>query len=288
MVVRDNFIHMTSEHEYFGLDNLKYEPMSKMIKHIQEPFNAEEISKVMAVNQLRKGGIETPTEEEVRAIQDDILLSWSKKAEAAQDHGTALHKVKENLHNGKPIDELDQKYHNILIKINRYLNYNKVYKSFSEFVVHSKRYRVAGTMDELHIRVKSSKSPIDIFDYKSNLKGFRLDSAKRDDETQQLIKHYNRYFLYPFEWIEASDYTKACFQLSGYALMLQEMFPSVRIGRLTIINVLPDLSDFNIYPIPYMKDYAEKLLELNLSKKKISKDPSAIKEEMNFENGYDF
>jgi hypothetical protein len=103
-------------------------------------------------------------------------------------------------------------------------------------------------------------------DYKTNeSKGIQFDSISRKD----VVKHYNKYLLPPFDHLEACNYIIYSLQLSIYAFMAMETL-GIRVGKLAIIFFDNNFTPTYI-PVPFMYHEAELLCRLNMTRKELPK-----------------
>ncbi len=234
-----------------------------------EPFDKENISWMMARKQLRnelvsgwvKGDIE-PDENAIQERKQIILKQWDDKRDNAANYGTEIHFIAEDIQNGK---EIDLKYHNLerLFKA----EYGHYHKLLPEYLVHSMEYGVGGLIDNPMVRQRSSKSIIDIDDFKTNIaKGIVFDSTKL--QANGKLKHYNRFMLGPLSHLEDCNYNHYAMQQSIYGFLLEKMFPEHKIGKITLtfIKILDEDAPILEYeltriPIPYLKLEAEAVLK---------------------------
>lgn len=263
-ILGDNFIHFDEDpHTYTGKDRMNYESVSRVIRHVKEPFDTERISYFVARKELRQD-LETFEVEErlIKIRQEEIKMEWKRKAEDAANYGTNIHKYLEDYFNGKKVDKRSKLYPLALALREYYLSIG-YHAAINEAILYSREHLVAGTTDRVHLRTRNA-SVLDFFDYKTNIeKGIVFDSAKREENV--LIKHYNRYLLSPLEHLEACNYTEYALQLSIYALMATLTY-GCKIGRLVILFIDKDYT-FKPIPVPFMKYEAEKMLQLNNEKK---------------------
>ena len=263
-VVIDSLTH-TYTHLETGL-NLR--SVSKVYGEFIEPFDSERISWMVARKGLRleldpmwsKGGPE-PSEAAILERQSIILGEWDDKARNASEYGTEIHSICENIMNDVQVDD---KHHQLKMLLNA--EYAHYHKKFPELIVHSLKWGVAGTVDNPLIRQRSDKSVIDIDDFKTNIeKGIVFDSIKLLENHK--LKHYNRFMLDPVEHLESCNYNHYAIQLSMYAVLIQDMFPTHKIGRLTLTFIKRSDNDNSRFtyeieriPIPYLKHEAIAIL----------------------------
>lgn len=238
-------------HKYFSSTGEEYLSVSKVLHHIEPPFDSERISYLKARKECRVEfrtdvtGME-PSEATIRFRQKILLAQWAEKNKASTDVGTRIHNCIENYAKTKmPCGDLeyDQAAHSVWLK------YLAEYKTFhAEEVLYSKFFLAAGTADFLGVR-KQGKSPvIDITDYKTNAsKGIQYHSD------------YGNYLLDPVQHLEQCNYAHYCLQQSIYARFLEEH--GFTIGRIRLIYIPPTdpMNHFPI-PVPYMKREAEAIL----------------------------
>lgn len=262
--------------------------VSKVYREYIPEFDAQNISWMMARKQLRqelvpgwlKGDIE-PEEEAILAKQVEILALWKAKADNASGYGTSIHSVCEDIQNGIEVD--DKYFHLVNLFKAEYGHYHKL---LPEYIAHSMKYGVAGTIDNPMVRQKSSKSIIDIDDFKTNIeKGIVFDSIKIKDDGK--LTHYNRFMLGPLSHLEDCNYNHYCMQQSIYGVLLELMFPLHKIGRITL-TFIKEIDNGNArfdyeierIPVAYLKQEAIAVLEdyskkhpFVLKKKEILDDP---------------
>lgn len=237
-------------HQYFDPEKVEYASVSSVIKSIEKPFDRQGISRAMAKSKARKEGIS------IEKAQDIILSKWDEKGDFSRYTGTDIHDIIENfLLTSKSPD----RYSKVCNSIAWFLRNN--YRYYPETIVHSKEHCIAGMVDLPTERTKSKKSPIDIFDYKTNTEqGITTFTAKMDKEKNKVIKYYNDYFLPPLDHMEHTNYNKYTLQMSLYAVMMQ-MMTGRPIGRLGILFIGHLTQKVTFYPVPYMKMEALALMD---------------------------
>lgn len=245
------FVHLEHiEHKYYSRTGAEYMSVSKILHHIEPPFDSDRISYFKARKDLRVeyktevSGIEPP-ESQIQLRAKILQAQWKDKNKASTDVGTLIHNTIENwVRHKMPVgNRYDEAAKDIFEK---YLAEYKVF--YPEEVLYSKVFRSAGTADFLGVR-KGGKSPvIDITDYKTNAsKGIVYQSD------------YGNYMLEPVTHLEHCNYVHYCIQQSIYMRMLEEH--GFAPGRIRLIYVPPDnpMAHFPI-PVPYMKREAEAIL----------------------------
>lgn len=246
-------------HKYFSSTGEEYLSVSKVLHHIEPPFDSERISYFKARKECRiemrtdVTGHE-PTESTIRFRQKVLLQQWKDKNVASTDVGTLIHNcIEHRVKTGMPCGSLqyDDAAADIVEK------YLSGYKAFhAEEVLYSKFFRAAGTADFLGVRKAGRSSVIDITDYKTNAsKGIQYQSD------------YGNYLLDPVQHMEQCNYNHYCLQQSIYMRFLEEH--GFTPGRIRLIYIPPadSMNHFPI-PVPYMKREAEAIL-LSLNSKGI-------------------
>jgi hypothetical protein len=202
----------------------------------------------------------------VDQAKQDILDEWRENLKDSSDKGDYIHDGLENWMNTGKHEEDMKKPVDFLAPILK-----EYYHFYPEVLLHSHDYKLAGKTDLILQRQKSKDPVFDFLDYKTNMKkGICYDSIKRVPE----IKHYNRYLLPPFEYLEDCNYNIYCLQLSLYAFMAMNRL-NLRIGKLQII-FFDNNFDGHIIPVPFMFHEAKVLCEMNITRKQL---PCVIEEQ---------
>lgn len=254
----DNYITFQEEgHHYFNPEGQEYSSVSKKLNSIQEPFDRQGISLNMARGQARKSG---------RSVQDEqveILSSWDKNLNDSLDKGNWIHDGLENFHK---LGTCDPKLDPVVKQLKPL--YNSYFKVYTEVLLFDRENMVAGQTDLVVQRQKGMTGLFDFYDYKTNQKkGIQFDSIGRKKDPW---KHYNKFFLPPFEHLEDCNYNRYSLQLSMYALMAVRLY-GIKVGKLAMIFVDNNLR-VRRFPVPYMMRDAEVLLSL---KKELKPLPAA-------------
>ena len=260
----DEIIYYDNDHTYWNLQDQQYTSVTRLIKSIKMPFDDKKISSMMASSLAKETGMSQ------QEAQKEILNDWKQKKESSIVRGEYVHESFERyLTDGtydpemkKPVIFLSE----ILKEYHRY---------FPEKLLFSHAHRTAGRCD-LILKRQRSKDPVyDIIDHKSNeSKGIVYDSVGRKNV---IPRHYNRYFLPPFDHLEDCNYTEYCLQLSIYAFLAMNEL-KIRIGKLNIIFVDNDFIPHCI-PAPFMYHEAKLLCELNIQRIKLPVIESPFKQE---------
>lgn len=223
-------------HTFKNKQGVYYQSWSAVAKTLEVPFDAQSVSLQMAHGMASEKGIT------VEVAQAQILSEWEGKRSSSEVLGTRNHNLMEKFAKTGETSPLVAPTIEFVSKI---LKESAQY--YPEMIVHSHKYQKAGIADLVVQRQRNWQTSVfDIYDYKTNeQKGIQFDSVGR----KEVLKHYNRYLLPPFDYIEACNFALYSFQLCGYAYMLWEMY-RVRIGRLAIIFIDKDGKP-HMYPVVY-------------------------------------
>lgn len=234
-------------HEYFDHDGNKFESVSRVLNLIEEPFDAETISK-RCVGSAKYAGM----------TQDQIKKSWEENRDSAANHGTAVHDAIENYTKNFTIEPSNDHLEPMLKSIAAdYVPYTKAY---SECILYSPSFekrgvRIAGTTDRILV-VNSRGGYVDMEDYKTNI-------------SKGIVYHnnYNKYKKHPVSHLTDCNYIRYCLQLSIYGFMYEELtLNKIRSMWLRYIPKDNPLGHYRI-PVPYMKNDAIAVLEHFASQK---------------------
>lgn len=213
-------------HRYFDTDGKEYDSMSRVIARFKKKFDAEKWSRIVA----KKEGVS----------QNQIKKKWDKMRDDAAEHGTRIHDALERYEKEFTILPTDQDLEPMIKAVTElYTGYARI---FQEECLYDPEFMIAGTADKILQRTKSSKSIIDIGDYKTNVRrGIEFQNKYRD------------YMSGPLSHLEDCNYNHYSLQLSAYAYMLENMTGS-KIGNLHIMYI-PSSNPlaFKRIAVPYMK-----------------------------------
>lgn len=223
-------------HTFRNQQGVFYQSWTKVSNSLQVPFDAQGVSLQMATGVAAEKGIS------VDQAQREILAEWEGKRSSSEVLGTRNHGLMERFAKTGEMDPLVQdtiKYVSGILKESA--------QYYPEFIVFSHKYQKAGIADLVVQRQRNWKTSVfDIYDYKTNeQKGIQFDSVGR----KEVLRHYNRYLLAPFDYIEACNFAIYSLQLCSYAYMLWEMY-RIRIGRLAIIFI-NKFGQPHVYPVLY-------------------------------------
>lgn len=257
--LQDEITFKADTHQYFNRQGVEYTSVSRLLDTIKVPFDRNGVSLNMARQVAESTGIS------VGQAQREILSEWDAKRDSSIDKGNFVHGgLEEYVLTGKVDPKLD-----IPIKYMQGV-FKDYYRFYPEVMLYSHDYGVCGTTDLVLQRQKNKKPVMDFRDYKTNeSKGIYFDSIKRKDG----VKHYNRYYLPPFDHMEDCNYNQYALQLSIYAFLALSRL-DIRVGNLGLIYFDNWLKP-HYYPVPFMYHEAKWLCETNLVRKKL---PEPVKE----------
>ena len=251
---QDEITFREDTHQYFNLKGEEYNSVSSVLARIKTPFDANGISRAMAMKLSKEQGIS------IDEAQQKVLGEWSYAKDSSLVKGNFVHGGLENYSRFGTVDPKLSKP--IAFLGNLFRSY---YKFYPEVKLFSHRCRVAGTTDLVLQRQKSKVPVLDFGDYKTNeSKGIYFDSISRKDG---VIKHYNRYLLPPFDYMEDCNYVIYSLQLSIYAFMAMDSL-GIKVGRLFILFIDNSYNVTEI-PVPFMYHEAKMLCESNISIKQL-------------------
>lgn len=271
------------DHTYFNTRTGVYmTSVSAVKKRIKMPFDDKTVSNRMAYSLAKQVGRENETAY-VQMLQQDLLAQWKETKDIANIRGTHIHKVIEecipflNENHLVLLEQIikkcnSQNYYEALKTI--IFSLQKYFRNYSEMILYSEIYNVAGTSDHIGLRQNTKNSLIDIDDWKTN--EFSYDSIK---VKEGVVRHYNKMLLPPFDYLEESKYMDLALQLSIYGVLLEHTYPGAKVGRLTGHNI-DHQGNYTMLPVPYMRMEAIAILEHNKTLKELpTSEPAASQPE---------
>lgn len=224
----DNFVYLKPDtHQYFDKNNVEYMSVSKFIGLFYKKFDANLVSGQVAKSE----GVS----------KQSILDKWNGQT----SEGTRRHDALERYFKTTSILPVDEDLRPMILNIaSQYKNYYRVY---NEVILYDEDVLLAGTADLPLVCTSSSKSVIDIGDFKNYNKGINQKEVDKEGNPR------NEYMLHCLSHLQNSSYNKLALQLSIYAYMLQKK-TGHKIGKLFGHWISPTnpLINFQI-PLPYMK-----------------------------------
>ena len=244
--IDDTIIFKEDTHQYFDKAGIEYSSVTRTLNKLKVPFDRDGISKMMARSMAKEKGI---TIDQAQAM---ILSEWDAKRDSSINRGNSIHKAIEHyLITGRK----DPCYRNALDSVSDLVK--PYYRFYPEIILYCQDFLTAGQADLVCQRQKSESSVYDFYDYKTNeAKGIQFDSIGRKNDE---IKHYNRYFLPPLDFMEDCNYNLYSLQLSMYAFFA-EMTYGIKVGRLGIIFIGNDM-EVHMIPVPYLRYHVQRALE---------------------------
>lgn len=230
------------EHRYYidGIGDLR--SVSSIVGMFFKEFDAETIS-------LKKcyGNVEEAAR--LREV-------WESKGSIASQAGTFLHKQIEDYLNGKQVPELlcNVEYKGNYVKlcetvdISREWSYFKAFERSVSFVpfrtewrVYDVETRMAGTLDFV---CACPDGTFEIFDWKRSSK---IDPCEKNPWANGING---------LEHLTDTSYIHYCLQQNLYRYMLEKNY-KIRIGRMNLVVLHPELPAFKVVPIPRMEREVE-------------------------------
>lgn len=259
--IDDTIIFKEDTHQYFDKTGIEYSSVTRTLNKIKVPFDRDGISKMMARSLSKEKGIT------IDKAQEIILSEWDAKRDSSIDRGNSIHgSIEHYLLTGKTTDEY---YKPISFVSGLIRNY---YRFYPEIILYHQDFLIAGQADLVCQRQKSANSVYDFYDYKTNeAKGIQFDSIGRKTDD---LKHYNRFFLPPLDFMEDCNYNLYALQLSMYAFFA-EMTYGIKVGRLGIIFISNDM-DTHMIPVPYLRYHVQRVLEFMMEVKPLPKEKSVV------------
>lgn len=231
----DNLVSLEPiQHKYFHkVTGDEYMSVSKFLSLFKKPFD-----KSIAYNCAGKGDYVGMTAEEV-------LLHWEVYGQERANEGTRIHNSLELFSNTTTILAENEDLRPAILNITS--KYKDYYRQYNEVVLHDDDAKNAGTSDKVFVVNSQKDSPIDLGDFKTNLKGvLQVDLDKAG-------KPIHKYMLHCLSHLIDSKYNFYALQLSEYAFMLEKQ-TGRKIRKLFIHYINPNnpLINYQI-PLPYLK-----------------------------------
>jgi hypothetical protein len=233
-------------HKYYDIYGSEYTSISSIKKMLVEPFDAERTSYFSARKQLRieykaAGRIGEPAESEIQLRAKVLKIQWAATNKDGIDSGNVVHDAAEQYLKYKLLPA-DEKLSGAVKKVCDTVILPGVQQLYSEEVLYSKKYYMAGTADVL-AQVKGGQFPV------INIDDFKTNKSKGI----QYYSEYGNWMLGPVSHLEQCSYNDYALQLSLYGFMLEEH--GYRPGRMRLIYMHPDRPDeYEVIPIPYMRE----------------------------------
>ena len=233
--------HFYTLHNYrFGIS------ATSLIETYAQEFDSDSVSQMVA----NKRGIS----------QQEVLNEWKKENEFSCIKGSCIHLKAQSLWMNtnyeidyNAIDEtIDKerlkKEYDIMSKqaINFYNDYKDMYDMIQdEFIVWSKEFDIAGSIDGIMYNKYTQQCCI--LDFKSN-KDLQFESK------------YHKKMKVPLHKLDDVNGQHYYLQLSIYKYLI-EKYTNIKVDELFIVYFNINANNYEIIPIPYLKDEVEKILE---------------------------
>lgn len=225
------------QHKYFNATTgEEYLSVSKILSGLKPEFDAANIAKFVA----KRDGKTT----------EDVLAEWQATTDKACDFGTDFHAVMEAyIKNDKswkdsPFAEDVESFAKISPLLPRS-------KKLSEVMLHSHKYKAAGTSDL--IEVFGAGKYFNVYDFKTNKK-FKMTSFKEQS------------LLDPVSHLPASNFITYSLQLSIYAYFYEKL-SGLTPRYLALFHFDKETRTWTTIPVAYMKFEAMMILDASLEKR---------------------
>ncbi|MBS3059893.1 MAG: PD-(D/E)XK nuclease family protein [DPANN group archaeon] len=173
-----------------------------------------------------------------------VLDMWQQNKNFATSYGHKIHALAENIVKDPSYEGCDdiEKSHEGAIK--EFLEPLRSYELHPEVQMFNVDFGVAGTADLI---VKDGNN-ISVYDWKTS-KSIDMSNGR------------GNYAKPPIEYLSANNYTQYALQLSLYAKLLQSRIPGLEINDLVIVHLPKSSSECKAYPVKYLKNEIEAMLE---------------------------
>ena len=211
-IENNDIIFTPKEHVYTSKTNpeIKFTSVTQFVKKFFSEFDTQKISKKLTSTH--------PLYQHM--TQEELLAKWEKSSEM----GRVVHKeIEEYIKNGNNVKEEKSK-----IAVN-YLkeNFNKTLELYPEVIVHSKKLKIAGTIDLIIYNKECNE--YNLVDWKTN-KAIKKESFKNKKGIKNSTKDLND-----------CQYIHYSLQLSLYKFLLEEC-GYTNIKKISIIHLKKDRS----------------------------------------------
>ncbi len=217
-----NIFFEPEEHRYFNDKKEEYQSVSSFLEQFIPAFDREIISKKVSQRQ--------------KVPQNEIKTQWTIRRDFSTVRGTEFHLYVETFLNENrkiatvtPIEKHIKLFH-------KFWTEKKIYKKheiiFTELMVYSNKYKIAGTVDCL-IRNRETRA-ISILDWKTN--------KKIKDKNP-----YSKKMKTPLNHLDNCEINKYSLQLGLYSKIISEN-TDLAIKGCFIIHFSEEMNDYRIYP----------------------------------------
>ena len=240
-------IEFHEEQHFYTLDDYRFGiSATSLIETYAQEFDSDSISQMVA----NKRGI----------TQQEVLNEWKKENEFSCIKGSCIHLKAQSLwmntnyeidyntiNDNIDKDRLKKEY-DIMSKqaINFYNDYKDMYDMIQdEFIVWSKEFDIAGSIDGIMYNKYTQQCCI--LDFKSN-KDLQFESK------------YHKKMKVPLHKLDDVNGQHYYLQLSIYKYLI-EKYTNIKIDELFIVYFNVNAENYEVIPIPYLKNEVEEILE---------------------------
>jgi hypothetical protein len=207
-----------------------YISTTSLLNKYKEPFDLEKNASRVA-------------EREGVTVQE-IKDKWKENNTKSKEYGTKIHKIIEVYQKHNKIDESDPEQVSIAASLDDLEIFKDCKNCLYEHKLFCHEYKVAGTADV----IKNEENGLfSIYDFKTNKK-FNLTNI------------YGRFLLSPVQHLTDCEYNLYSLQISIYAFMYANM-TGLKPSQFGIVYYDRDQKNFSVYPVPYLKSEAKKILD---------------------------
>ena len=240
-------IEFHEEEHFYTLNNYRFGiSATSLIEIYAQEFDSDSVSQMVA----NKRGIS----------QQEVLAEWKKENEFSCIKGSCIHLKAQSLWMNTNYeidyntidDTIDKnrlkKEYDIMSKqaINFYNDYKDMYDMIQdEFIVWSKEFDIAGSIDGIMYNKYAQQCCI--LDFKSN-KDLQFESK------------YHKKMKVPLHKLDDVNGQHYYIQLSIYKYLI-EKYTNIKVDELFIVYFNINADNYEIIPIPYLKDEVEEILE---------------------------
>ena len=239
-------IQFHEEEHFYTLKDYRFGiSTTSLIEQYGQKFDSDKISQMVA----NKRGIS----------QQEVLDEWEKENEFSCIKGSLIHCFAQGLWMNNPykIDyseikniDIDRLKKEISIMQKQAVNFYEDYKNMydmlqDEFIVWSKEYDIAGSIDGLMYNKLTQKACI--LDFKSNKK-------------LEFVSQYKKKMKVPLQKMDDVNGQHYYLQLSIYRYLI-EKYTNIKIDELFIVYFNVSKDNYEIIEIPYLKNEVQCILE---------------------------
>lgn len=215
--------------------------VTQLIESYANEFNVEEVASRIAIRD--------------NTTTFEILKKWKIENQEACLKGSKIHVEAQNIWKGINIPLNIKKCHTELKNaINSgvkqakqfYQDYKNVYDMlYDEFIVWSKEYDIAGSIDGIMYNKLTQQCCI--LDFKTNKK-------------LEFISKYKKKMKIPLQKLDDCNGQHYFIQLSIYKFLI-EKYTNIKVDELFIVYFDTNIDNYQIIEVPYLKNEVEKILE---------------------------